>query len=628
MNRTEFIQIWHKWRAWIPGRPGSGWLAAGLVGVIVLAAKAWLVAGYGSIVPQMDQWDMESGLLYIAWREGAFTWSSLLMPINEHRIVFTQLTNLGLFLANGYWDPKVQMLAGAIVHAGVLSMIAAWGVARVRYERRAGVIILVMAGGGVPLAWENSLWGFQSQFYWLLLLGWGALWGWAAEGTPRRRLIGTLCLLAGPFAMSSGVLAAPAVVAARMCGALGRKRWSSADWLALMVASTAMCISALLWRHVDDHDALRSEGWGGFSWVMLRLLAWPWSSAVWLGAAVWLPWLTLVFLVATGRRAVTERSLIVVGLGGWVLAQIAAIAWARGVFMGQGVIPSKFLDLMWMGVVANGLVLLGSGIGRPLKIARIQSMVTAAWFTIIGAGGVLLAWNTVEQLLPQHRAAMIAQTMRMKAFLSTDDYGFLAGQRYPSIVYPEPERLALLARRARSAGILHPELRDAGPEWRDVAGLEPINYAAFNLGIEAFEWRSPLNRSGPWRWLSPSFGEEGGVWEFRTYADTGTQLVKFEVVELDGNPDGGRVVAVHRPPFFKWARWSVGLPPGRYGLRIIDERERGMVALIAPRKSGPLSAGAGWVCENAVALGVSAAVALAAVMTAQSPRYRMRPVKS
>ena len=103
-----------------PHKPDSRWwLAAWLAALllVILGAKLWTIQVYGSPLPYWDQWD-EAKLVFQPWLEGHLTWGALFAAHNEHRILFTRLLDLLELRLNGQWDPGLQMVVNALLHAG------------------------------------------------------------------------------------------------------------------------------------------------------------------------------------------------------------------------------------------------------------------------------------------------------------------------------------------------------------------------------------------------------------------------------------------------------------------------------------------------------------------------------
>src|SRR5690606_24752945 len=120
----------------------------------------------------------------------------LFAPHNEHRIIFTRLLNRTLLALDGQWDPLSQMFAAAIVHATFAAFLAGW---ITRHQTRIAaclLALLVTAAYGLPHAWQNTLWGFQSQYSLLLLFSFLAL-AWLSQARGPREWRWWLGLAAG-----------------------------------------------------------------------------------------------------------------------------------------------------------------------------------------------------------------------------------------------------------------------------------------------------------------------------------------------------------------------------------------------------------------------------------------------
>src|SRR5687768_10723363 len=111
-----------------PPRAHVGLRTSASVFVLVLLLQLGLVALAGTDIPFHDQWDVEGRWLYPGWRDGTLTAADFLRPHNEHRILWTHLLNLGIFVVNGQWDPMVQLCAIAVLRAACAAGVA-WPVA-------------------------------------------------------------------------------------------------------------------------------------------------------------------------------------------------------------------------------------------------------------------------------------------------------------------------------------------------------------------------------------------------------------------------------------------------------------------------------------------------------------------
>ena len=169
--------------------------------------------GFGTPLPFWDQWE-EARVVYLPFFGGKLALADLFSTHNEHRIFFTRIYGLALLLLNGQWDGQLQMVVNAIIHCTTLAGLG-WLMSR-WLERKYWILVwlplvLVLA---LPFGWENSLAGFQSQFYFLLVFSLLTLWllGLHSPGLARW-WCGVATAVTALFTVASGFLAAAAVFA-------------------------------------------------------------------------------------------------------------------------------------------------------------------------------------------------------------------------------------------------------------------------------------------------------------------------------------------------------------------------------------------------------------------------------
>lgn len=105
----------------------GAWLKGLLLGLVVLGAKWAVVGQFAGEAPYNDQWNAEAVGLYAPIMRGEFRWDALFTSHNEHRIVLTKAWDVALFgLTGGQWDPRLQMVASAAIHAGWLGLLGVW----------------------------------------------------------------------------------------------------------------------------------------------------------------------------------------------------------------------------------------------------------------------------------------------------------------------------------------------------------------------------------------------------------------------------------------------------------------------------------------------------------------------
>ncbi len=235
------------------------WLAAVLL--IVIAAKLTLLRLYPMPVPFWDQWDGEVSNLYLPYFNGGLTWRQMFTLHNEHRIFFTRVLALVLLAVNGQWDPQLQIVVNIGLHAltAVVLTASLWLAAGRRWL--AWIAITVMLAIAPPFALENTLAGFQSGFYFLVLFSALALWLMSAHrpGTGSW-IVGWACALAAVVTVAGGILTVLAVGVTTGVAWLARPRaWRPWAATAAALAGVGAIGYAVMSPPLPYHDYLKAE---------------------------------------------------------------------------------------------------------------------------------------------------------------------------------------------------------------------------------------------------------------------------------------------------------------------------------------------------------------------------------
>ena len=458
----------------MPSHPSAssdnGWLRDGLAALVITLciafARALYVSLYSAEIPFWDQWDQLYRLL-APWQDGSWQYSALFAPHQEHRILFTRLFSMLLLtLDGGVWSNLVEAYANALIYAGTLALFYVLA-CRGATDRATRWILLcaTIALDSLPFDWENSLVGFQNQFY--LMCGFAiAMVGVASFRAPSRSTFWLLCVLAtaGLFTMASGLLAATAVVAV-----IALRCWREPmrpGYVIVVIAAMAFVMGwgLLLLPDISATDPFKAHGIADHALAFMTVLIWPlqplalkralfvfvlWSpSLVWLGRFVFF-------------RKATDREIFAAGMAAWVLLQAAAIAHTRG--HGMTLLPSRYMDITAIGLLANlalAMHLLGEGklrsVPRRLGIACV-------------ATGIVLITAVFFKRTPGDMAAMqlrydfsLIQTHYTRDYLSSGNPGYL---QHPllTIPYPNARKLRLFLDTPSIRALLPPSLTAGAP---------------------------------------------------------------------------------------------------------------------------------------------------------------------
>jgi hypothetical protein len=462
---------------------------------VVFGARLWIVDDIGSSTPFWDQWNAEGMELFKPFLLGKLSWSNLFAPLNEHRIVLTRLLLLGLFRADGMWDPRLEMVVNAMIAAGTATLIAHLVLLEIGEAWLRPIVAAVAFLWVLPYGWESTVMGIQSLMYFLLLFSFTALWG-LSHGPPfsTRWWIGLASLVLACLSMASGLLAGLAVAAIRCVAiALDRGTWRT-HWLTMVSGLACAAITFLFAPHMRVHDELYAQGPQYFLAFLFKCLSWP---------ALKIPFAFLLLqapLFFTARNLVREKGrsparCFLLALAIWGAMQSGALAYSRGDHGGSP--SSRHQDALVIDFLASFIALL-------LEWPHINRWIRYFWVLLAVIGFVQSASHDLRRSLPEVRQSRIEQTRRCRAYVQSEDPAVLRNvSDRLDIPLGNPDKLAhyLDDPQVRSILLFVPGQEGrAGWPTQISNGLLKCSRAIFALGILGLItmlWLRPATRRDP-----------------------------------------------------------------------------------------------------------------------------------
>ena len=561
------------------GRQEKIWRWLLLVGVALalVGAKWQLIARCGSDIPFGDQWGGEAAALYMPYVQNQLGPAQLLRAHNEHRIVFTRLLDLALLKLNGQWDPLLQMTVQAL-------LIAAFGVVLVSLStHRLPPLAASLVGaaavallGSVAL-WENTLSGFQSQFYFLLLFS--VLHVWLSTARPvfsRAWWIGQAAGVGALFSMAPAFLGPVAVLGwlAWRClrvRATTPKAGVTVAWnLVLGLAGWCM-LGPQVMEHTD-----RPTDASGLAHAFLHIISWP--VAQWeLGLLVWLPLLAFVAWQCTRPdREASQGPVLALALFVGLLS--ASLAYARGG------IASRYAEIFSLGLIANLLCLLRlPARGRGLILKTALGTLWVAWL-----GLALVRHEQLDEsiTLQHERTRQERSAAALRECLATGSLDlmrtsgeFMEGDiQVIAVVFAEPRLRAILPLSLRAPLPLQADQSgDPAPAFALALPNRPTQAAGWSpsdQGGPNREFRSkPLSASQPLLAMyvcgvlsPPEAALELLTVEGKTYAPMHERLTSTARWQRVNFPNPGRVfrVVAREPKSGAWLAFTDPFELGRW----------------------------------------------------------------
>jgi hypothetical protein len=507
------------------------WFFAAITGLFITLWSSQLVIInlYGSSVPFWDQWDAEAAYLLIPHLQGSLEFWDLFAPHNEHRIFLTRVLALSLFEVTGVWNPLAEMILNSGIFALTFSFIAFCLTRIAPDDKDVAVWIfgLVLFLGSAPFGWENILSGFQSQFYLMQLFTLlGFYYTLIPSSRSNLRLFGWGCFGVALFTMSSGILA----IAVRMVllvvecliswrDSSERRRIYKDSAFALVI----LVLGILLYSDYPPHEFLKANSFFDLLNSAGNSLSWPWVQLQWLGLIVYMPLFLLFVLILARRISISASSLLLVGLGGWVVAQALATGYARG---GIGGGPaSRYMDILVIGVVVNFCCLVVLARERVLR-QKIAKFSMIFFLLILGVGSIVLLKQHSVPEMQSRGEAMRGYEVNVSRYVSKRDENWFMNLPEGSLPYPSSARLKELLDVSELANILPGEI-SAGLDMSPmlVEGFVPNGF------YPLFEPNFSSNTYG-------SYGADGdhSRGEFRS-AEIENSLELYEI-SFAGKPNG------------------------------------------------------------------------------------------
>jgi hypothetical protein len=501
------------------------WFAA--LFAVIVAAKLHLLHGYPMPIPFWDQWDGELATLYKPLPHGALTWRQMFTFHNEHRIFFSRMLAIVLLAVNGQWDPALQIVVNIFLHAATTVVFAAtlWLACGRRWLE--WIVVALALAVAPPFALENTLAGFQSAFYFLILVSLLALWLMTRDRVGSLSwVVGWFCSFAAVFTVAGGVLIVPVIGCFIVLRTLGDLRWwrqALANLIAL--ASVAAVGYSALPPPIPAHAFLKAASVGAFLRAFARNLAFPWITSPRLSLLMWLPLGVLAVMVLVRRFRVGRIEPYLLSLGAWVVLQAAAVAYSRGA---NGAVPaSRYLDMLSFGFVVNTMALLVVvNNWRPSGRAPLAGWgVLAVWMLAGAAGVTAVSGNTLARDGEERARWMSASARNLHEFIARHDVAAFLEKRGPQeLPYYNAAKLAYWLDDPEVQPILPSALRKPLP-----LAAKPVSgptFAPVSSGVDL----APV-------WDSFAGGESAATARFESEPIQCTQFhyLRFEIAGAPGS---------------------------------------------------------------------------------------------
>ncbi|REA57392.1 hypothetical protein DSL64_23850 [Dyadobacter luteus] len=407
----------------------------------MLLPRWYYVESFAVALPFWDQWDAEGDWLLRPWLEGTFQLSDLWHPQNEHWLIPSHILILLCYELSGSWSNIIE--ARINIFLGVLApLIMIWHL----YNRNALIgwrlllIPVLIAGVALPFAWENILFGFQSQFYFLCFFAVTALLLSSQYPYVPLAVMGVLVLsVLSIFTMASGLLTPIAVACVYLMHQWMLPVKRSQALLIISILLMMAFIAYKLMPYVAGHSGLHAQNVGQFLASFVRHIGWPLTARKLIICVIWIP-AAIIITSCLVKRKLTKTDILMAGCFVWSTLQAAAMAYGRGGELGE--VISRYTDLLTLGIAGNAWFVIRwkENFYTHRKFRYVPGFLLILFFAALFGSYRQRFRSGLNSMRKSHEDRMIQQ-QRVEAYLTSGDQRCLVQGQIP---YPDPVRLSNL----------------------------------------------------------------------------------------------------------------------------------------------------------------------------------------
>lgn len=392
------------------------WLAA--LFLMAVGAHLWMAWLYASPLPMWDQW--YEALFFKSWVAGDLKVADFFAGNNEHRVVLTRVLDLGVIWANGRWEPLLQVTVNAFIF-GLYACELAYFLWDFLGRKQAWLVCLLLAPFmTLPFTGENATWGFNSQQYFVNVLGLPALvWLGFAKFGSWRWYGGCLAAVLGLFTMANGLLAPVAVGGVLVLRMIKNRRAEKGQLISLAAAVVVFAIGAALNVTKEQDHSLQAHSFVEFTAALTRDLSWPFYNAPVMPCFIGLPLALLLVVYLRPKFEQTRAAEFLLALALWSVLQAVVLAYGRANY-GEGVPASRYMDWIEILVIAGifSAVLLAQLWERRLVL---NSVLAGVYIVVIVAGLCQMSRVVVNGLLVPTRLWQLVAEERVERWAATEN---------------------------------------------------------------------------------------------------------------------------------------------------------------------------------------------------------------
>lgn len=408
----------------------TSWMLFGAF-FVVFSSMIWTVENFGSSIPYYDEWDAEANWLYKKYENDDLEISEIFAPHNGHRLVLSRLTALAIYVVNAGWDPELQMVINALLHAIICAILVRFILLNHHSYNLLFPVVLTVILFAVPFSWISITVAFQTQFYFMILFSILAL----QSLTSSQYIFGYIFSILAMLSMTPGAFVLPAFLGAILVSGVQSKVITEQQILQCMISILLFTLFILTLHEEPAAQVYHAQHIRGFLVSILAAISWPFRVSFVIGLVIYVP---LVFYLIRSTF-VLRGSPFILSAGVFIACQILAMAYFRG---GEGVPPAnRYWEIMIVGIWVNGMCAWHMVHHKSSKFVKQAAVL---WLLIAIIGLSIVGYQSFSDGLPNRKAdALIAQSLILE-YLETGNRNIFLGKSSSEISHLDTNSLVAL----------------------------------------------------------------------------------------------------------------------------------------------------------------------------------------
>jgi hypothetical protein len=418
---------------------------------ILFGVKLALISNYANATPFWDQWDAEAYFLYKPYLDGTIRIIDLFGLHNEHRILTTRLLALGLLELNQLWNPLLQMVINAGLHVLAICLCVSLMVKVIGDKYLKILLIFSIIIFSIPYGWENTLAGFQSQFYFVLLFSMLCIW-LIIDNEPLSIYwwLGFICGVLAFLSFASGIIAVAAAASICILQWMLNARKTKKHVIAITILITLICVGVWLTPSIPGHAVYKAASVAQFLDALFGIFSWPMRPGFFKACYLQLPAIVFTGILIFQRPPATDKRWYLLALVAWMFGQAMSIAYGRALSYAS----SRYLDLFAIGILVNFACILSILQNAVIKNLMIKNVFFVTWLMVVFLTMGKSTYSNIAEQLELKHANSLMQEESIKKYLTSNEISHLQNKPLEHIPYPNAERLSLILQSKNIQNIL------------------------------------------------------------------------------------------------------------------------------------------------------------------------------